>query len=54
MDYDEDPEAEQKSNTSGYSTPLTIINEQTADTATQVNDGSEKINELADYDVEVG
>ena len=53
MDYDEDPEAEQKSNASGYSTSLIIINEQTADTATQVDDGSEKMTELADYDEEV-
>ena len=36
------PEAEQKSNASGNPTSLTIINEQTADTATQVDDGSEK------------
>ena len=41
MNYDEDPEAEQ-SNASGNSTSLTIINEQTADTATQIDDGSEK------------
>ena len=41
MNYDEDPEAEQ-SNASGNSTSLTIINEQTAETATQIDDGSEK------------
>ena len=42
MIYDEDPEAEQKSNASDNSTSLSIINEQTADTATQIDDGSEK------------
>ena len=40
MNYDEDPEAQQ-SNASGNSTSLTIINEQTAETAAQ-DDGSEK------------
>ena len=42
VDYDEDTEAEQKSNASDNSTSLSIINEQTADTATQIDDGSEK------------
>ena len=42
VNYDENPEAEQKSNASGNSTSLSIINEQTADTATQIDDGSEK------------
>ena len=43
LNYDEDPEAELKSNASGNSTSQTIINEQTADiTATQIDDGSEK------------
>ena len=43
MEYNENPEAEQKCNSSGNWTSQTIINEQTADiTATQIYDGSEK------------
>ena len=42
MNYDEDPEVQQKSNASDNSDTQTSINEQTAETATQIDDGSEK------------